>query len=460
MEEFKEALKKAGKVIWKSLKTILFPFAIIFCIVLILFSSFVYFITIDDGTYKEDDWSSTPYAASEFVNNTTINEDGTINNSISAEDLWNKMLENDSRVDEYLDSSEELARLMKAEMVTQYPDTRPNPDEPIDWDSVIKGDTTQGIIKFKRADTDGNKSTMTYVDPSTFQGYIDEYNSTGSESAKQAALSHFTLKRSSGTTGSSGGVNYNGPDLCWPTTSTNITSNFGPRGAPTAGASTNHQGIDIAVPSNSEVYACEDGVVKTAAFDDSAGNYVEVDHGNGYQTVYAKNLGSAAAPTAGLHFTTELLEKIKAKGVEIIYVTLNVGLGTFRPVNVEDVSKHKMHSEAYHITSDTAKRLNAAMAAGKRIIAVGTTSCRVLETIADSEANRVNEGEGDTSIFIYPGYKFKMVDCLITNFHLPESSLLMLVSALADKNFIMKAYKEAIKEKYRFFSFGDAMFIK
>ena len=289
MEEFKEALKKAGKVIWKSLKTILFPFAIIFCIVLILFSSFVYFITIDDGTYKEDDWSSTPYAASEFVNNTTINEDGTINNSISAEDLWNKMLENDSRVDEYLDSSEELARLMKAEMVTQYPDTRPNPDEPIDWDSVIKGDTTQGIIKFKRADTDGNKSTMTYVDPSTFQGYIDEYNSTGSESAKQAALSHFTLKRSSGTTGSSGGVNYNGPDLCWPTTSTNITSNFGPRGAPTAGASTNHQGIDIAVPSNSEVYACEDGVVKTAAFDDSAGNYVEVDHGNGYVSRYLHN---------------------------------------------------------------------------------------------------------------------------------------------------------------------------
>ncbi len=176
-----------------------------------------------------------------------------------------------------------------------------------------------------------------------------------------------------------------------------------------------------------------------------------------YQTVYAKNLGSAAAPTAGLHFTTELLEKIKAKGVEIIYVTLNVGLGTFRPVNVEDVSKHKMHSEAYHITSDTAKRLNAAMAAGKRIIAVGTTSVRTLESAYTKEGFK--EESKETSIFIYPGFKFNVVDALITNFHLPKSTLIMLVSAFSNKKLILKAYNEAVKERYRFFSFGDAMFI-
>ena len=179
-----------------------------------------------------------------------------------------------------------------------------------------------------------------------------------------------------------------------------------------------------------------------------------------YQTVYAKYEGSSAAPTAGLHFTEELLEKIKEKGVEIAKVTLHVGIGTFRPVKEENIEDHVMHTEHYIVTKENADIINEAEKRGNRIIAVGTTSCRVLETIADSEANRVNEGEGDTSIFIYPGYKFKMVDCLITNFHLPESSLLMLVSALADKDFIMKAYKEAIKEKYRFFSFGDAMFIK
>ena len=179
-----------------------------------------------------------------------------------------------------------------------------------------------------------------------------------------------------------------------------------------------------------------------------------------YQTVYAKYEGSSAAPTAGLHFTEELLEKIKEKGVKIAKVTLHVGIGTFRPVKEENIEDHVMHTEHYIVTKENADTINEAEKRGNRIIAVGTTSCRVLETIADSEANRVNEGEGDTSIFIYPGYKFKMVDCLITNFHLPESSLLMLVSALADKDFIMKAYKEAIKEKYRFFSFGDAMFIK
>lgn len=178
-----------------------------------------------------------------------------------------------------------------------------------------------------------------------------------------------------------------------------------------------------------------------------------------YQTVYAKYDGSAAAPTAGLHFTNELLEKIKEKGVEIANVTLHVGIGTFRPVKEDEVEKHDMHTEHYYIKSEDAEKINKAKKNGKRIISVGTTSCRVLETVAD-ENGLVKETEGDTNIFIYPGYKFKCIDCLITNFHLPQSTLLMLVSALSDRDTILKAYNEAVKEKYRFFSFGDAMFIK
>ena len=177
-----------------------------------------------------------------------------------------------------------------------------------------------------------------------------------------------------------------------------------------------------------------------------------------YQTVYAKYQGSAAAPTAGLHFTEELLEKIKEKGVEIANVTLHVGIGTFRPVKVEKIEEHHMHSEHYYIKKEDAEKINNAKKNGGRIISVGTTSCRVLESIAD-ENGFVKETEGDTSIFIYPGYKFKCIDALITNFHLPESTLLMLVSALAGKDYIMKAYKEAVEQKYRFFSFGDTMFI-
>ena len=177
-----------------------------------------------------------------------------------------------------------------------------------------------------------------------------------------------------------------------------------------------------------------------------------------YQTVYAKYEGSAAAPTAGLHFTDELLEKIKAKGVEIANVTLHVGIGTFRPVKVENIEDHDMHSEHYYIKQEDADKINNARKNGGRIISVGTTSCRVLESVAD-ENGFVKVVEGDTSIFIYPGYKFKCIDCLITNFHLPESTLIMLVSALAGKDFVMSAYEEAVKEKYRFFSFGDAMFI-
>ena len=178
-----------------------------------------------------------------------------------------------------------------------------------------------------------------------------------------------------------------------------------------------------------------------------------------YQTVYAKYEGSAAAPTAGLHFTEELLEKVKAKGVEIAKVTLHVGIGTFRPVKVENVEEHSMHSEHFYIKKEEAEKINKAKETGHKVIAVGTTSCRVLESVAD-ENGKVKEIEADTNIFIYPGYKFKCIDSLITNFHLPESTLIMLVSSLAGKDFIMKAYEEAVKEKYKFFSFGDAMIIK
>lgn len=178
-----------------------------------------------------------------------------------------------------------------------------------------------------------------------------------------------------------------------------------------------------------------------------------------YQTVYAKYEGSAAAPTAGLHFTDELLDRISKKGVDIANVTLHVGIGTFRPVKEENIEEHDMHTEHYYIKPEDVEKINKTKREGHRIIAVGTTSCRVLETVAD-ENGFVKPIEGDTNIFIYPGYKFKCVDGLITNFHLPESTLIMLVSALSNREFIMKAYKEAVKEKYRFFSFGDAMFIE
>ena len=185
----------------------------------------------------------------------------------------------------------------------------------------------------------------------------------------------------------------------------------------------------------------------------------ELKDNDRYQTVYAKYNGSAAAPTAGLHFTPELLKKIEKKGVKIANVTLHVGIGTFRPVKEENVENHEMHTEHFYIKQEDVNKINETKKQGKRVIAVGTTSCRVLETIAD-ENGLVKETEADTSIFIYPGYQFKCLDGLITNFHLPQSTLLMLVSALAGKDYIMKAYHEAVKEKYRFFSFGDAMFIQ
>ena len=180
---------------------------------------------------------------------------------------------------------------------------------------------------------------------------------------------------------------------------------------------------------------------------------------NRYQTVYAKEEGSAAAPTAGLHFTPELLKKLQEKGVGYGEVTLHVGLGTFRPVKEDEIKNHVMHTEHFHISEEVAAEINRRKAAGGRIIAVGTTSCRVLESVAD-ENGMIHPMEGETGIFIFPGYRFKAIDALITNFHLPQSTLLMLVSALAGKEFVSGAYAEAVKERYRFFSFGDAMFIQ
>ena len=180
---------------------------------------------------------------------------------------------------------------------------------------------------------------------------------------------------------------------------------------------------------------------------------------NRYQTVYARYEGSAAAPTAGLHFTKELLQKIADKGVDIAYVTLHVGLGTFRPVKADNILEHHMHAEYYQVTEEAAGKINRAKASGGRVICVGTTSCRTVESAAGDDGT-LKAGCGNTEIFIYPGYRFKVLDCLITNFHLPESTLVMLVSALAGREHVLHAYEEAIRLKYRFFSFGDAMFIK
>ena len=184
----------------------------------------------------------------------------------------------------------------------------------------------------------------------------------------------------------------------------------------------------------------------------------KLDDKDRYQTVYCKHIGSAAAPTAGLHFTEEILEKLKQKGVNLVYVTLHVGLGTFRPVKVEKIEEHKMHSEYFVIDENACNIINDTKRNGKRVIAVGTTSCRVLESATDNDG-KIHPMAKETDIFIYPGYKFKMLDALITNFHLPESTLIMLVSSLAGKDNIMRAYKHAVDDKYRFFSFGDCMFI-
>ena len=184
----------------------------------------------------------------------------------------------------------------------------------------------------------------------------------------------------------------------------------------------------------------------------------ELEDAERYQTVYSKEVGSAAAPTAGLHFTKELLAEIESRGVELCYLTLHVGLGTFRPVKVDDIEDHRMHAEYCLISADTATRINKAREAGGRVICVGTTSCRTLESVAD-ESGKLSEFSGFTDIFIYPGYEFKATDGLITNFHLPESTLIMMISAFAGRENVLNAYNEAVRERYRFFSFGDAMLI-
>lgn len=186
----------------------------------------------------------------------------------------------------------------------------------------------------------------------------------------------------------------------------------------------------------------------------------KLDNQERYQTVFARERGSAAAPTAGLHFTEEILQQLKAQGIEIVFLTLHVGLGTFRPVSVDSIENHTMHSEYYSVSQETADTINQAQKRGHKIVAVGTTSARTLETVATEHDGKMVEASGWTDIFIYPGYEFKMVDRLLTNFHLPKSTLLMLVSALSKKDLIMHAYKEAVEQEYRFFSFGDAMFIK
>lgn len=287
MEEAKKAIAKVAKKIGKAaIKIVLTTLAPVIIIVVIL-SAALYWLTVDDGTYDEDDWSSTPYAAEQYINDTEINEDGTISSNKSVQEIWDTMEVNKSRVSEYLDNPEELARLMRAELITKYPDTRNNPDEQINWEEIIKNaDSLQGVVKFKRADTNGNKSTMIYASPQEFQGYIDEYNRTGSETAKQNALTHFTLKKS----GTKTIINYTGPELYWPTDGTRITSFFGVRNDPTGGSGQeNHGAIDIGVAEGTNIYACETGKVTTAGWSDSAGNWVVIDHGNGYVTKYMHN---------------------------------------------------------------------------------------------------------------------------------------------------------------------------
>ena len=284
-EEWNNMKNKLKEVLKKGSKKVIIAVLIVITVVFLLAGA-MYFLTIDDGTYKEGDWSSTNYGAKVYTDGVSVNSDGTLSCDITAQELWDKLIENGSRVDQYLDSPEELARLMRAQIVTQYPDTRTNPDEEINWDEMGEDDL-QGIIKFKRTDEDENTTTMVYVDPVTFQGYIDEYNSSGSETAKKNALTHFTLKKSS--TSPSISINYNGPDLCWPVDGTRITSYFGPRTAPIAGASTNHGAIDIAASVGDNVYACETGTVTFAGTYGNGGNTVIIDHGNGYKSLYMHN---------------------------------------------------------------------------------------------------------------------------------------------------------------------------
>lgn len=275
-------------------KRILVKILVPILIVVSLLGASIYFFTLDDAVARTNDMSNVPYAVSQYTNGVSVGNDGQLVSSMTAQELWDEMNKNGSRVSLYLDSPEELLKLMNAELVTQYLDTRKNPDKEIDWDSEslndVDSNNIQGIVKLKREDVDGNNYTMTYVDSETFQRYIDNYNSSGSEADKKIALSHFTLE--SVTSSSSSGQN-DADDtvdvMKWPTDGTTITSEFGLRDAPTSGASTNHRGIDIGISEGTNVYACEAGKVTTASYSESAGNWVVIDHGNGYVSKYMHN---------------------------------------------------------------------------------------------------------------------------------------------------------------------------
>lgn len=299
MDEMKQLLKnvtkKAFKVVKKAVLPILIPVLAVVLIIVILAGS-VYFITIDDGSYKEDDWSSPPYAAAVYSSSATVDSEGKITTGKTAQEIWDEMKKNNSRVDLYLDGPEQLSKLMNAEIVTKYPDTRSNPDEPIDWKNIdFENNQIQGIIKFKRADKDGNVSTMIYTDSETFESKIKEYNESGSDSAKEFVLSHFTIDKQSNADSTSSSVKVDGPELCWPVSPqfTTITSKFGYRGnIGVDGASENHGAIDIAGAGidGTPVYACEEGTVlyttNSGDYNGGAGNWVVIDHGNGYVSKY------------------------------------------------------------------------------------------------------------------------------------------------------------------------------
>ena len=300
MDEKKDVFKEVLRVIGKKALLIILLIIIVF----VFFASALYYLFVDDGKYKEGDWSNTNFGASQYINNVTVEADGTISNGMTIQEIWDKMMENECKVNQYLDSPEELARLMMAEIVTKYPDTRKNPDKKIDWDKMnwkklvnneMEDEYTdeisgiQGIVKLKRADENNNIKTMTYASEEEFNGYIEEYNNSGSEKAKENALSHFTLKKvatSGNSDGSNTGVNYTGPYLCWPVDSTTITSPAGLRNKPTEGASKAHKGTDIGAPEGADVYAAEAGKIVLVDYNSARGNYVDVDHGNGYKTRY------------------------------------------------------------------------------------------------------------------------------------------------------------------------------
>ncbi len=285
MEEAKNVLKNLFVRFIKPFLMTLLVVVLIFSLVTTLLAAAAYYIFVWVDGIGEDDWSNPSYASNQYSNNITVSNDGTISSNMTAQEIWDEMIANGSRVDLYLDGPEELARLMNAELVTQFPDMRPNPDEPIEWEKV-DADNPLGIIKFRRADNDGTVKTLTYIEPDRFYHLVEQYNMTGSDADRDAVLSHFTIQK--GSSGVSGSINYNGPNLCWPVDPeiVYITSPFGYRSAPAYGATSYHEGIDIGAAGGKNIYACEKGTVKLAGFDAAIGNYVTIDHGNGYVSKY------------------------------------------------------------------------------------------------------------------------------------------------------------------------------